>query len=155
MARTIIRDFFYGVVIFAILVSGIVGLMATIQDTEEHPKVEIDLFDTPGVNELVDFNETFNVYDELDEQKETLEQVVSNTTVKESDNIVSLAGAVIQTSWAGIQFIVSSFGFMNKAIEGLSAPPLNIPKFVPALIILLITLLFVFVILSIIFQKDI
>lgn len=147
------RNFFYAAIIFALMITGIVALIGeTEKDVPGGP--EINLMDDERITE---FNRTFypkQLADDIENLSGKMKALQPSQQWGALD-VITLPLAFIGTAWDMVKFVIGSFGFMNTAIEGLSTySGLPIPSWVPIFIILLITVLFIFSILTIIFGKE-
>lgn len=148
------RQFFFGIVFFTIAISLTVALIVAVDtgipgenQAESAMKLKMD------ESEIVAFNNTYNVQENITSNANKLQERIEDLRVENPLEIITLPVAFVQTGWEVVVFIFKSFGFMNDAIYGLSTY-LHIPVFVPALIIVLIVLFFVFAVISLIFNKD-
>lgn len=98
-----------------------------------------------------DFNNTFNVYDEASGEIGTLGAGLTNSTTDFGD--LGVLNALIMSAWQSLRLLLSSFGFMNAVFGGLSTV-LGVPAWVGGLIILGVTVMFVFSIWAAFFQRD-
>ncbi len=152
MGMVLPRHFFYGIIIFTMLVSSVVGLLTLVRDGGVGDGSEA----VPGLmssERITEFNRTFNKADNVTSNVEELKTKMQGLNIEKTTDIISLPLALVSTSWSMIKFITNSFGFMTSAFEGLSAY-LGVPTWIPTLISLLVVVLFVFSILTIIFGKD-
>ncbi len=154
MARIIPRDFFYAAIIFTMLTTGIVGLLTLVQEGDSAGGGTSNIFEDSDVDEIVAFNRTFNIQENVTGKMDLLKTKLGEITVKGDATVITAAGALISSSWIMIVIIKDSFGLMNSAFEGMVSF-LGVPIWVPVLIITLIIAMFMFSIISFIFKKDI
>lgn len=110
----------------------------------------------PGVvddTELSAFNETFNKYDEYTSTLSELESRTRNFSAGEG-GAFSFLNNLINQGWNTLKLLFQSFGFLVSALEGLSEA-FGIPVFIPLLFIAIITAVFVFAVLSVIFGRTV
>lgn len=147
MALILPRHFFYATVVFVFFITAIVATLSMV--TEDSPTGVPDLMESDRITE---FNRTFYPEDfqsnvgELQDKLEGLE-------VEQGGGIISVSIAMISSAWTMVKFIITSFGFMDDSLTGMSAL-LGVPVWVPPLIIMFLIILFVFSILTIIFGKE-
>lgn len=98
-----------------------------------------------------DFNKSFN---QLEDVTDTVGSLESGITDAETDfGVFGVLNALISSSWQALKLTFTSFSIMNDAYNGLSAI-FGVPAWIPALIMLAITVLIAFTIYSAIFQKE-
>ncbi len=155
MSRIIPRDFFYAVVIFVMLVAGITSVLSMVTtESKDYGGATVNLFADSNRSEIAHFNDTFNKQTQIVNKTRKLKDDLSDLQPETTLEAITLPVAFIKTAWDMIDFIISSFGFMDSAIQGLSGF-LHLPTWTTILIIALISILFIFSILSMIFGKDI
>ena len=97
------------------------------------------------------FNETFNVYQETSEKITGLGDSISQA---DSDwGILGVLNGLILAAWQSLKLLISNWAFMNGVFLGLSAI-FGVPAWMSGLIILAVTVMFVFALYSAFFQRD-
>ncbi len=146
------RHFFFSAIVFTLIITSVVAIITMVKDGSTGDKRDAipDLLETDRINE---YNKTLNVVGYLTIDLDRLESDIKNLKVENFVDGITLPLAVIQTAWSMIIFMTQSFGFMGSAINGLSSI-LGVPTWVPTLGLLIISVLFIFSILTLIFGKD-
>jgi len=143
MAEIIPRHYIYGIIIF---VGIIIGGMSLIGEFRNASASYID------TNQYIAFNNSFNQYDELNTQVNKVEKDIEGN--KAEMGVFGVLQSLIKGSWNTIKFLGSSFNFMDDSFNGLSQL-FGVPAWIPSLIMMFITILIVFAIYTIIFQREI
>lgn len=143
MAEILPRHYIIGIILFTlVIVSGvsILGLM-----NAKNPSLSSN-------NEITSFNKTFNKMGNVTTQIESMQSQIENADT--DFGAFGVLNALINTGWQGLKLLFNSFSFMNVAFEGLGTF-FGVPAFIPALGILIVAVVFIFSILSAIFQREI
>jgi len=99
----------------------------------------------------VEFNDTFNVYTEVESSVGQLESSVTNA---EPDmGVFGVLNSLIQSAWQTLVLTISSFSFMSTVFRGLNTV-FGMPSWIGGLLILAVSVMFVFAIFSAIFQRN-
>lgn len=153
--RTLLRDVFFGALIFAMLSAGVVGLLNLVTtDCEKEGCETINLFRDSNREEVELFNRTFNIQNRIMDNVSTLRTQIEELTAEPDLNAITLSVAFVKSAWVSIKTIIRSFGFMTTAIGGLESF-LGIPTWFTVLAIGVLTTILIFAILSMIFGKNI
>lgn len=137
------KEYLVGIVLFTFV---IMGGMLFLSEFSAHSAT------MRSGNDLQAFNDTFNTFDKITTQVNNLKG-----NIEGSDNDFGLFGvlnSIIGSTWQAVKLFFSSFSFMDSVFNGLSHSPFNLPAWVPALIITLITISIVFAIWSLVFNRD-
>ena len=143
MAEILPRHFIYGIIVFTFLVVGGTTLLS------EFNKADPTLLDDP---KFTQFNKTFNTLENISDSVGGIESGIQGTDV--DAGTFGVLNGLINSGWNSLKLLYTSFGFMSDAIGGLSES-FGIPAFIPALLILFISVLISFSIFSVIFQREI
>lgn len=146
------RDFFFGAVVFALVITGVVSMINLVVIGESGNKATA----VPGLmgNENInDFEDVFNnnVTGRVNAIKAKMDVVNPEAAPQ---NIFTLSGAFISSAWEAVKLVFSSVTMMDDAIGGMESM-LHIPGWVVGFILVLIVAFFIFSILTVIFGKDI
>lgn len=153
MARILPRDLFIGIVLFAMVSTGIVYLLTSITTSGQTGQEAVDLFEGVDADRIQEFNRTFVSSSNITSKVNKLEDEVNKLNVDKPTDILTVGGALISSGWTAVTLILGSVGYMTTAIGGLTTY-LGVPSFVPAFIIVIITVIVIFSILAVIFGKD-
>lgn len=98
------------------------------------------------------YNESFNKYDEY---LANVEQLATDTEAVSGSNTGNFGflNDIINQAWNILTQLRLTFDFMNSALEGLSSV-LGVPPFITGLGISIITVIFIFAMLAVIFNRD-
>jgi hypothetical protein len=132
-----------GVVIFIFMVMAGVAIFADV-GLKNH-----QVLSDPQYSE---FNDTFNKYEDINTQVNTLKSGIENSGSTDF-GLFGILNSLINSAWQSLKLIFSSFGFVNDIFNGLSSF-FGIPAWIPAILILLITVGLVFAIWAAIFQRE-
>lgn len=103
-------------------------------------------------DKFTEFNETFNVYTETSDQISDLGSSITNA---DSDwGILGVLNGLILTAWQSLKLLITNWNFMNGVFYGLSTL-FGVPSWISGLIILAVTVMFVFALYSAFFQREI
>jgi len=137
------RNYIIGIIMFTMVIVGVVALISMAQ--KDNPAM-VDQ------QRLKDFNDTFNVMDDVNSTVGTFQDNIENA---ESDfGVLGVLNSLVSSAWQSLRLLFSSFSFMNAVFGGLYTV-LGIPVWVGNMIVLCVTVLFAFAIFSVIFQRDI
>lgn len=137
------KDYIIGIIIFTFVVVGGISLLG-ILDTGTNGKISQD----PRYS---DFNQTFNVYDNVTNQVGNIRDNIVNADT--DFGVFGVLNSLIATSWQGVKLLFSSFGFMDAVFGGLSTV-FGLPAWVGGLLILLVIVIIAFAIWAAIFQTQ-
>jgi len=100
---------------------------------------------------LTEFNETFNVYEDTSSKVTDLGESITNA---DSDwGILGVLNGLILAAWQSLKLLITNWAFMNGVFLGMSTM-FGVPSWIAGLIILAITVMFVFALYSAFFQRD-
>lgn len=139
------RDWIVGSTIFILIIFGGTFVMANILSSDKEDLYNVEQFEA--------INNTLNNYDDLNRKIEELSASVSGITG--SQGVFGFLDSIFNSAWGTITSLASSFDFLTGSITGLANSFLGIPPFVTTIFVMLITLVFVFGVLSIIFNREI
>jgi len=143
MANSKISTYVIGMIMFTFFI--ITGL-SLLNDFNNEPQYTIDN------DKLTAFTDASDTYDNLNS---TLTNLGSGILTAEPDvGILGALNALIQTAWNSLKALPTLFSFMNVAYTNM-ANFFGVPSWIPGLIILAITMMILFVIMSAIFQTEI
>lgn len=136
------KEYLVGIVLFTFI---IMGGMLVVSEFRAHSLS----FGTEA--EYESYNYTFNTLDKITTQVDSLKG-----NIEDSDNDFGLFGvlnSIIGSTWQAIKLFFSSFSFMDSVFNGVSNY-FGVPTWIPLLIITLITIMVVFAIWSLVFNRD-
>lgn len=141
--RTIIRDLFFGFIVFTLFIVAGVSMMGIFNDSDA---------DYTSDEKFTEFNRSMNKLNEVTERVDTLS---SGIEPKEQDDfsILGVLGTLIGGAWNALTVLVGGLGFMTDAFTGLTTT-FGVPAWIIGLISLIITALLIFVLYSALFQRD-
>ena len=97
------------------------------------------------------FNDTFNVYDETTTKVNALGSTISDA---DSDwGVLGVLNGLILSAWQSLKLLLTNWAFMNSVFNGLYTI-FGVPAWVSGLIILGVTVMFIFSLYSAIFQRE-
>ena len=100
---------------------------------------------------FTEFNNTFNVYTNTTDK---IEDLALSITAADSDwGILGVLNGLILAAWQSLKLLITNWSFMNSVFLGLSTI-FGIPSWIAGLIILAVTVMFVFALYSAFFQRD-
>jgi len=137
-----ISNYVIGIVLFVLVITGGVAMLGMFKEV-----------DSSFANDAVysDFNETFNVYSDVSNSVANLEAGVTNSTpLFEKFGVIN---SLIGSAWNSLKLSVTSFKFMNSVFGGLTTI-FGVPAWIPALIILIVSVIFVFNIFGLVFNRN-
>jgi len=143
MAETLPRHMIMGFIIFTIFISGGVYLIGIL--SEDNPTMVND-------SRYTLFNSSFNQLSAVSDEVGTLEAGINSTNAT-GYGAFGVLNSLISSSWYSIRMIGQSWAFMGIAMEGISTV-FGVPDWIPPAIFMLITVVFMFSILSAIFQRE-
>lgn len=109
--------------------------------------------DVVNDSSLSAFNNTFNKYVEYNQQMEAL-QAQTKSLDASGGGVFGFINDLINQSWNVMRGLWTTFGFLLDAIRGMTAW-LPIPQFIAILLISMISGVFIFKLLAIIFNRDV
>lgn len=102
-------------------------------------------------DKFTEFNQTFNVYQDTSTKIGDLGDSISNS---DSDwGILGVLNGLILAAWQSLKLLISNWAFMNGVFFGLSTI-FGVPSWIAGLIIMAVTVMFVFALYSAFFQRD-
>jgi hypothetical protein len=132
-----------GIVIFTFFIVGGISLMSILK--ESNPTYATD-------EKFSQFNQTFNVYQETTSKVSDLSATIgSNSSSADLGTLGALGGFTVIV-WQALKLMMTNWSFMNAVFLGLTTI-FGIPGWIPALIILAITIMFVFAVFSAFFYR--
>lgn len=137
------RHYIIGIIMFAFIIVGGISILDSFQSTDP------TFIDTQKYQK---FNNTFNVYNDITEEVDTLEN-----NIAESDTDFGSLGvlsALLASGWNTLKLLFSSFGFMEDVFLG-THYVFGVPLWVGTLVISLITVIIAFAIYTAVFQREI
>lgn len=144
MGTSDIRDYIIGLCIFTLVIVGGVAMLGSLSG--DRP----ELYSGADGTRYEAFNKTFNKQNALTGQVDKLE---ADITDADTDwGIFGVLNALINTAWNSLSLILSSFSFMDGAINGLTTF-FGVPAWIPLIILAIITIIIIFAILEAIFQR--
>lgn len=142
MSDVLPRHYIVGIIIFTFFIIGGVSLMSMMMPPS------INAADTAQFQK---FNRTFNVQKDITESVGNLESSVTGADLDPGP--FGMLNALISSSWTSLRLLFSSYSFMDSVFEGLSSI-FGVPGWIPALIMLIITVMLVFAIFGAVFQRN-
>ncbi len=134
--------YLYGILIFTFFIVGGVSLMSILKDSD------VTFASDPKFSQ---FNDTFNVYQETTEKIGALGSGITNA---DTDwGLLGVLNGLIMTAWQSLKLLLTNFSFMNTVFNGLYTI-FGIPTWVSGLMILAVTVMFVFSLYSAFFQRE-
>jgi len=137
------KDYIIGVIIFTFMITGGIWLLSSLNSSTGGVLSADARYDS--------FNKTFNVYENVTTQVQGIRSNIEN-----SDSELGGFGALnalINSAWNGVQFLFSSFGFMDSVFIGISSV-FGLPSWIGGLLILLVVTIIAFAIWAAIFQTN-
>lgn len=102
-------------------------------------------------DKFTQFNKTFNVYNDVEEQVNDLGSSI--TSADQDFGLLGVLNGLIMAGWQSLRLMLTNFAFMNTVFKGLYTM-FGVPAWISGLIILAVTVMFVFSIFSAFFQRD-
>lgn len=136
------KEYLISIVLFTFI---IMGGMLLISEFRTHSSS----FGTEA--EYQSYNYTFNTLDKITTQVDSLKG-----NIEDSDNDFGLFGvlnSIIGSTWQAVKLFFTSFSFMDSVFNGVS-DYFGVPAWIPSLIITLITIMVVFAIWALVFNRD-
>lgn len=137
------RHYIIGIVMFSFMIVGGVSLLGMMR---------ADSSSFGDSDKLTQFNNTFNKLDTVSTSVNAMQSTLTNASV--DAGAFGTLNALILSGWQSFKLLFSSFGFMSGVFSGLTTM-FGVPAWIPATILLLVTILLVFSIISAVLQKDI
>lgn len=135
-------QYIIGIIVFTLFIVGGVSMMAIFRETDSTYASD---------DKFAEFNETFNVYEDLTDNVNELSSGITNA---DSDfGALGVLNGLILTAWQGLKLMITNWSFMNGVFNGLTTI-FGVPAWIPALIILAVVIMFVFALYSAFFQRD-
>lgn len=136
------KDYLIGIVLFTFVIMG--GMLVITEFNNKSPVFASD-------DDIVKYNSTFNTFDKITTQVDGLKG-----NIEDADNDFGLFGvlnSIIGSTWQAVKLFFYSFSFMDDIFYGMSTY-FGVPTWVPTLIITLITIMIVFAVWSLVFNRD-
>lgn len=143
MPEILPRHYIIGVIMFTFFIVGGMTMLSELQKTNA---AAID------AQEYSHFNKTFNVMDKVTEEVDDLEGGITDADT--DFGLFGVLNALISSAWQSVKLLFTSFNFMDAAFGGLNSY-FGLPAWIGNLVVTLVTVLFIFAILTIIFQREI
>jgi len=147
MGEILLRHYVIALIVFTMMVTGGVTLILSFQDQ--------DAEFIPG-NETDYFNRTFNIYEDIEDATNEVQNKVEESKIESDSFIGNLFTAMdlfIVSVWAVIKTMATSLSFVS--IFGGISNFIGVSAWVGASITLMVTALIIFIIISVMFKKDI
>lgn len=138
MAEGTIRNYIIAVIIFVFFITGTVSLMGILG--EHKPSYADDRYS--------EFNDTFNVYQQINESVGNIQNDIQNTTT--GDNFLD---SLIGGSYTTLRLMFTSLGFMRIVFGGV-ATFFGVPVWIPTILFMIVTVVIAFAIFRAIFQRE-
>lgn len=100
------------------------------------------------------FNNTFSRYQEYVDQLNETNEEVSQITAGESNPLFNFINVIFNRGWETLRQLSTNFAFLTAILSGLSGA-FGVPLYITATFIALVTAIFTFSILAVIFNRDI
>lgn len=142
MANATPRSYVYGVIGFTFIIVAGVTLFALF--ASESPALLAD-------ERFVQFNESFNTLNDITREVNKFNSTITRASVQPGP--VGVIDGLITSAWQALRLMFASFGFMNDAANSLWSV-FGIPAWIPALLMLTVTVMIAFTIFSAIFQSE-
>jgi hypothetical protein len=143
MTEILPRHYIIGIIMFTFFIVGGIAIMT--EFSQDDPTfLDNDKYST--------FNSTFNKYDQVTRNVNSL-----RTNIEDADvdyGTFGVLNSLISSGWNTLKLLFTTFSFMNGVFTGLYTI-FGVPVWIPALIILLVTVVICFAIYSAIFQREI
>jgi hypothetical protein len=136
------KDYLVGIVLFTFVIMG--GMLVISEFNSKSPVFASD-------EDIIKYNSTFNTFDKITTQVDSLKG-----NIEDADNDFGFFGvlnSIIGSTWQAVKLFFYSFSFMDDIFYGMSTY-FGVPTWVPTLIITLITIMIVFAIWSLVFNRD-
>jgi len=145
MGEILPRHYIIGVIMFTLLITAGIAMLTELNNSDQ-TFVDDDKFSS--------FKEHFNKTNEITTQVGALQTGVTDAEPGQDYEVSGVLGALIASGWNTLQLLFGSFSFMNDAFQGFH-DVFGVPAWVGELVILLITVIFVFAIYTAVFQREI
>lgn len=142
MAEILPRHYIIGIIMFTFFIVGGVSMLGIFADSDSTFTQD---------EKFTQFNESFNVLNDVSNQVDSLE-----TSITDADTdfgVFGVLNALISSSWQALKLLFTSLSFMDGVFGGI-ASVFGVPSWIPAIIILIVTVIIAFAIFSAIFQRD-
>ena len=136
-----IKKYIIGVLLFVAVIVGGVSFLSTLN---EHDASFMDS------DRLEDFNNTFNILDDVSGQVNLLEEGI--TEADADPGLFGVLNSLIMSAWQSLKLTINSFDFMDDVFTGMG-PIFGIPVWIAGIITLIISVVIIFAIWSAIFQR--
>lgn len=130
------------IIVFTLFIVGGISMMTTFRDTDTTYATD---------DKFSEFNSTFDVYTETTEKIEDLSSSITNADT--DFGILGVLNGLILAAWQSLKLLLTNWAFMNTVFMGLYTI-FGVPAWIPSLIILAVSVMFVFALYSAFFQRD-
>lgn len=137
------RHYIIGIVMFSFMIVGGVSLLGMMREVDSG---------FGDADKLTQFNNTFNKLDTVSSTVGSMQNTLTNASIE--GGTFGVLNSLILGGWQTFKLLFSSFGFMTGVFGGLTTV-FGVPAWIPATILLLVTIMLVFSIISAVLQKDI
>lgn len=100
------------------------------------------------------FNSTFSKYEEYIAQIDETNRQVGNITGGETNPLFNFINVLFNQGWDILRQLSTNFGFLTAILTGLSGA-FGIPTYITGILIAVVTAIFMFSIIAVIFNRDI
>jgi len=136
-----IRNYIIGIIVFTAFIMGGVALMGELRKSDLGYATD---------ERFSEFNNTFNVYNDLDDSIGNMETGITNTNSTDYGTF-GVLNSLIASSWQTLRLMFSSLDFMDNVIGGTVL--FGIPSWMASLAIMAITVIIIFAIFAYIFRS--
>lgn len=143
MTETLPRHYIFGIIMFTFIIVGGVSLLTTLRESDSSFASD---------SRFGEFNKSFNKMEEVTGEVGTLKSSITGSDPEWG--LFGVLNALIMGVWQAIKLIFTGLDFMTTAFFGLTTV-FGVPSWVGGLIMLFISVILIFTIWSIIFQKEI
>ena len=135
-----IRNYIFGIIVFVAFIMGGVGLLAELRESDTSFATD---------ERFTEFNNTFNVYDDLKTETGKMQTAITNTNSTDFGTF-GVLNSLISSVWQSLRLMFSSVEFMETAITGVVI--FGVPAWIPALAITAIGVMITFAIIAYVFK---
>lgn len=142
--ETTIRAYFIGAVVLTFIIVGGLSMIMSVQQSD-------DTF--VNSTEINRFNQSFNTYNSLTGNISNLESGLKSDNSTSDYGSFGVLNSLIQSAWQVFRSIPTTFAFIGNIFLSLSTF-FGVPVWIPTLILSIISIIIVFSIYSLIFQRS-
>ena len=135
-----IRNYIFGIIAFVAFITGGIALIGELRQSDESFATD---------ERFTEFEDTFDVYDDLKTETEGMETAITNTNSTDFGTF-GVLNSLISSVWQSLRLMSGSLKFMNTAISGVVI--FGVPAWIPALAITAVTVMIVFAIIAYVFK---